>query len=52
MGDGIMAGISLKDIKDYFEYETLREFSADWKLLSAEAKEQIRSGIENGSLTY
>ena len=47
-----MAGIALKDIKDYFGYESLSAFSADWRGLDAESREQIKTGIENGSLTY
>jgi hypothetical protein len=47
-----MAAMSLKDIKEYFGYKTLKEFSEDWKLLNTTDKEEIRSGLENGSLTY
>lgn len=47
-----MAGITLKDIKEYFGYQSLSDFSADWKGVDAASREQIKTGIENGSLTY
>lgn len=31
---------------------TLVQFSREWKELSPESKEQIRTGITNGTLTY
>lgn len=48
MGDGTI----LTRIKEFFGYKTLAEFAKDWKLLSDEDKAQIKSGIEDGSLTY
>jgi hypothetical protein len=47
-----MLGITLKDVKEYFGYSTLSEFSQDWKKLSEDERQQIKSGLENGSLTY
>lgn len=44
--------VSIKDIKTALGYPTLKEFSADWKLLTDADKGQIRGGIQDGSLTY
>jgi hypothetical protein len=43
---------TIKDIKDFFGYSTLSEFSVDWKALSDRDKEQIRGGIDDGSFDY
>jgi hypothetical protein len=43
---------ALKPIKEFFGYEKLTDFGKDWRELSAEDKQQIRSGIENGTFTY
>ena len=43
---------NVKDIMNYFGYKTAGEFMRDWKQLSDSEKEQLRSGIENGTLTY
>lgn len=45
-------GISLKDIKDFFGFKSLSEFSAEYKQLSEKDRDEIKTGIENGSLTY
>lgn len=42
----------LTTIKNYFEYPSLKDFSADWKLLDDTSKAELRSGIESGSYTY
>ena len=47
-----MPKITLNDVKAFFGYANLSDFSADWKLLSVEDREQIRGGIENATLTY
>lgn len=47
-----MAEASLKDIKDFFGYETLPAFAADWKQLPEADRAQIRGGITDGTLTY
>jgi hypothetical protein len=44
--------VSVKDIKTTLGYGTLKEFSADWKLLDDASKAQIRGGIADGSMTY
>jgi len=47
-----MAGISLKDIREFFGM-SLSEFGPNWwETLGPEGREQIKTGIENGSLTY
>lgn len=43
--------ISLKDIMAFFGMSP-REMTKEWKALSDKDKEQIKSGLENGSLTY
>lgn len=45
-------GINLKDIKDFFGFTSLSEFSTEYKQLSEKDREEIKAGIENGSLTY
>lgn len=47
-----MSEATLKDIKDFFGYSSLSAFSADWKQMPEQDREQIRTGIGNGSLTY
>jgi len=44
--------VSVKDIKTTLGYGTLKEFSADWRLLDDTSKSQIRGGIADGTLTY
>lgn len=48
--DDTMA-VTLKDIMQFFEMDSAT-FMKEWRGLSAQDKEQIKSGIENGSLTY
>jgi len=54
-----MSGI--KAVADYFtkgedgktlEGDSLSKFGAEWKELSDTDKEQLKQGIENGTLTY
>lgn len=47
-----MADTGIMQIKKYFGYESVKAFRDDWNMLTDEDKEQIRSGILNGSLTY
>jgi hypothetical protein len=47
--------VGVKVLKDFFGYkpnEGLREFAAEAMALSDEDFEQLKTGIENGSLTY
>lgn len=46
------APMTLKDLKEYFGYAKLTDFSKDWKHLSETDRAEIRGGIENGSMTY
>lgn len=39
-------------IRDFFGYTSLAEFARDWKQLDARSKEQIKSGIGNGTYDY
>lgn len=41
-----------KEIKEFFGYAKLTEFSADWKALDDKSKAQIREGIGSGTFTY
>lgn len=43
---------SPKEIKEFFGYAKLTDFSTDWKGLDDVSKAQIRVGIGNGTLTY
>lgn len=43
---------TIKDIKDFFGYDSLSAFSADWKALDDRSKEQIKQGLEDGSFDY
>lgn len=44
--------VSLSEVNKYFGYPNLSAFSADWKALSIEDRDQIKAGLEDGSLTY
>jgi hypothetical protein len=44
--------LGVKDLKEFFGYTKLADFSRDWKLLSEESKEQIRTGISDGTFNY
>jgi hypothetical protein len=48
------AQATLKQVADYFRLpgQTLKAFTEEWKLLSDEDKEQLKSGLGNGSMTY
>lgn len=47
----------VKRIADYFRTgdparDTLKQFGVEWKALPESDKEHLRSGIEDGTLTY
>jgi hypothetical protein len=42
---------ALTRIRDYFEMSTA-DFSKQWKTLTPEAKQQLKSGILDGTETY
>jgi len=44
--------ITLKDLKEFFGYTKLTDFSRDWKQLSETDREQIRKGVEDGTFNY
>ena len=46
--------ITLQDVYNFFKDSgiTLREFSAEWKLLTEKDKDDFKSGIADGSLNY
>lgn len=44
--------LSIKDMKEFFGYTKLTEFSADWKSLTEEDRAQIRGGILDGTYNY
>lgn len=41
-----------KEIKEFFGYTKLADFSADWKQLTDKDKADIRNGIGDGTFTY
>lgn len=47
-----MSDITLKDIKEYFGYRTLADFSKDWKALTVAERDQIKGGIADKSFNY
>lgn len=44
--------VTMKDIRDFFGYEKLADFSADWKQMPNADRDQIRAGLGDGTLTY
>ncbi len=44
--------VSIREIQKYFAYDSIKEFSADWKALSEKDKADLRIGISNGTFTY
>lgn len=47
-----MGDITIKDIKDFFGYDSLKDFSVDWKALDDRSKQQLKAGIQDGSFDY
>lgn len=49
-----MAGSGIAEVWKYFKdtYPNMAAFKADWEKLSEKDKQDLRSGIANGSLTY
>jgi hypothetical protein len=47
-----MPDVTIKDIKNFFGYETLAAFSADWKRLTDRDKEQIKAGLSDETFDY
>ena len=45
---------TLKQVTDFFRstYQTLKEFSEDWKRLTEQDKDDLKKGIGDGSFTY
>lgn len=43
---------SLGKIREFFGYASLADFGKDWRQLTDEDKDQIRTGIEDGTLNY
>ncbi len=52
MTEGTATPMTLKDLKGFFGYEKLTDFSKDWKALDEADRKAIRAGIEDGSMTY
>lgn len=46
-----MATSGMLAVKEFFNMGT-REFSTEWKKLSDADKDQLKAGVENGTLTY
>jgi len=50
-----MPAATIKDVKEFFglkEGQNLKGFTEEWKVLSEEARTQIKEGIGNGSFSY
>ena len=43
---------NLTAIKEFFGFATLGDFRNEWTQLSDKDKNELREGIENGTLTY
>jgi hypothetical protein len=52
MNDAAPKTLQVKDLKEFFGYTKLADFSHDWKQLTEDDKVQIRTGISDGSFTY
>lgn len=47
-----MAGATLKMIAEFFQFKSLTDFRNQWGTLSDSDKDQIKTGIGDGSLNY
>lgn len=52
-----MAAATIKAVRDFFNEGSVRpmsvkEFSTEWNQLTEDEKEQIKTGIGNGTLNY
>lgn len=50
-----MATVTIKAVMDFFNEnhkQPLKDFTAEWKQLTDEDKEQLKQGIADGTLTY
>jgi hypothetical protein len=45
-------GLMLKVIMEFFGYKKLTEFSKDWKALDERSREQLRTGLADGTFDY
>lgn len=50
--DDVARTVSAKELKEFFGYTKLADFSRDWKELSEAERAQIRGGIADGTFTY
>lgn len=39
-------------VKDFFGYTNIAQFRKEWAALTEQDKTELRTGIENGTLTY
>lgn len=44
--------LTIKDMKEFFGYTKLADFSKDWKELTDDDKKQIRQGLADGTYNY
>jgi hypothetical protein len=42
----------MKKMIEFFGYESVAAFMADWKKLTPEDQAQLKDGFSNGSMTY
>lgn len=47
-----MPEANLVQVKEFFGYATLSDFSKDWKQCTEEDRTHLKAGIGDGSLTY
>lgn len=50
MSDEVKA--TLKQIAEFFSYDSLAQFRKDWMTLSEQDKSDLQVGLGNGTLTY
>jgi hypothetical protein len=46
------ATLTIKDMKEFFGYTKLADFSKDWKELSDKDKQDIRQGLADDTYNY
>jgi hypothetical protein len=42
----------MNEVRQFFGYENAAQFRKDWVALTPEDKEQLKKGIQDGSLNY
>jgi hypothetical protein len=42
----------MREVMEYFGYESAAKFAVDWKKCTATDKAQLKAGLADGSLSY